>query len=259
MQINVETVTPARAEQFLAKNVNNRPIRPRMVAAYARDLLSGRWQETGDAIKFAEDGTLLDGQHRLTAVVRTGVPVRLLIVRGLPRESQRVMDTGLKRQAADQVHIEGAAHGSVVASVARVALTIAHGSDMAGARAITNAEVMEWIDNNPDVHPAAAAANTLKGRASDFPPSVIAYTWMIFSRISPGECVEFWQSVADNATDGRGDPRNALIGRFAAKRRQRERISTTTMVGMVIRSWNAWRGGEHVAILKTSAAVYKAL
>lgn len=89
---SIENVTPELAESWLARNTANRRMRRATAEAYARDMESGDWRENGDAICFAVDGTLLDGQHRLTAVVLSGISVPLLIVRDLPRETQDTKD-----------------------------------------------------------------------------------------------------------------------------------------------------------------------
>lgn len=57
-------VTPELAAEWLNHNTRNREKRPKRIAAYARDMAAGRWRRSGEAIKFAPDGTLLDGQNR---------------------------------------------------------------------------------------------------------------------------------------------------------------------------------------------------
>ena len=59
MEISVIDVTPALAEEWLSANDHNRSINVRVVDAYARDMLSGNWALNGEAVKIAEDGTLL--------------------------------------------------------------------------------------------------------------------------------------------------------------------------------------------------------
>ena len=49
---SVTLVTPDTAERWLSKNHNNRNVKRAVVNAYARDMAAGRWQITGEAIKF---------------------------------------------------------------------------------------------------------------------------------------------------------------------------------------------------------------
>ncbi len=94
-------VTPPLAEMYLERNGRNRNIRPDVVSNYARDMSAHRWQITGEAIKLDADGNLLDGQHRLRAVIKSGETVTMLVIEGLPPEAQRVMDSGKPRTAGD--------------------------------------------------------------------------------------------------------------------------------------------------------------
>ncbi|KAF7277615.1 hypothetical protein GWI33_002970, partial [Rhynchophorus ferrugineus] len=79
----VETITPDLARQYLAFNTHNRNVRSYRVKGYAADMRDGRWTLNGEAIKFSADGTLLDGQHRLQAVIEADVAVQMLVVRGV--------------------------------------------------------------------------------------------------------------------------------------------------------------------------------
>lgn len=249
---SVVVVTPEIASRWLAKNAKNRNIRSSVVAAYARDMAGGNWQLTGEAVKFDRSGNLIDGQHRLMAVVRAGVSVPLFIVRGLSAEAQDVMDSGAKRQAADALHLNGHKNASVVAACARLALALSKGPG-AVKNAWTNSEIAEWVDANPGVEEAAANATNLR-KVIDLSPSVIALTWLTFSEINADDCAEFWSSIANNSTEGPGDPRNTLIRRVAAARRSGERLTQPTQVMFVTRAWNAWRKGAELHILRDRAS-----
>lgn len=85
----VETITPDIAKTMLGENVNNRRISHDNVNMFAREMRNGEWRFNGEAIKFSKDGRLLDGQHRLLAVIaaltiktwnkwHSGLPLRQL-------------------------------------------------------------------------------------------------------------------------------------------------------------------------------------
>ena len=94
-------VTPAMAEVWLTKNVRNRKIRKARVKAFARDLVNGNWTFNPQPISFGVDGTLLDGQHRLTAVVESGVSAYMVIWVNVPPSARTVMDIGTPRNIRD--------------------------------------------------------------------------------------------------------------------------------------------------------------
>jgi len=103
----IETITPTQAAKWLSPSVNrdNRPIRDSHVEFLAQQILGGNWQTTHQGIGFADDGRLLDGQHRLSAIVRANRQVQMMVTRGLSEEAFKVVDCGLKRATADRIHL----------------------------------------------------------------------------------------------------------------------------------------------------------
>lgn len=113
MKVTVEilVVTPVMAAKWLKRCVPNRPIRTKTVAAYARDMAAGNWVTTHQGIAFNDEGELMDGQHRLLAVVASGCTIKMLVTRGLPAQTGEtktmdVMDRGAIRSIADQLRLQ---------------------------------------------------------------------------------------------------------------------------------------------------------
>ena len=101
MDAKVETITPEIAKTMLGENVNNRRISRDNVNLFAREIRNGEWRFNGEAIKFGKDGRLLDGQHRLLAVIAADKPLTTLVIRGLEDETQQTMDSGKTRTLGD--------------------------------------------------------------------------------------------------------------------------------------------------------------
>lgn len=95
----MELVTPEIAAEMLTHNTNNyRSASEQTVARYALDMKSGRWKENGEPIQFSEDGTLLNGQHRLKAIVKSSATIPMLVVRGI-ENGMAYFDFGSNRSA----------------------------------------------------------------------------------------------------------------------------------------------------------------
>lgn len=105
MDLTIETISPKQAEKYLQFNSNNRPLRKSLVNQYAKDMASGRWKLTHQGVAFNCDGTLLDGQHRLAAIVESKASVQMLVARGVQSSSQLVMDDHARRSAADALSL----------------------------------------------------------------------------------------------------------------------------------------------------------
>lgn len=107
MKAFVEKITPERARFYLAKNTSNyRKMNRNKVLMYARDMRSGKWQENGESIKFNKTGKLVDGQHRLQAIVESGVPVKMMVVTDVD-EDVTLFDCGKNRSVREIGIAEG--------------------------------------------------------------------------------------------------------------------------------------------------------
>ena len=246
----LERVTPEVATTWLARNHHNRNIRSKSVALLARDMAAGNWRFTGEAIKFDTDGTLLDGQHRLMAVVQSGASINMLVIRGLDREAQLVMDSGAKRSAADALGWSGHKNTNLLAAAARLGLEIERGDTN---RVFTHSEVVAYVDENPDLLEIVGTANNAR-KYLPMKPAAIAYSWLLLSRLDPKAAAQFFDALVNNATDGKGDPRNTLLRRLSVARQNKETLRAATEVQFVVRAWNAWRRGEDLHILRAKAA-----
>jgi hypothetical protein len=118
-------VTPAMAAKWLRNNFGNRPVRQDTVRAYARDMLNKVWVPTHQGIAFNDEDVLIDGQHRLKAVVLSGCTIRFMVTFGLPSQiaghemtTMDAVDRGNTRSVADQLVIQhGFKHGSKTAQL----------------------------------------------------------------------------------------------------------------------------------------------
>lgn len=105
-EIKLETVSPEMAEKWLNSNTGpQRTMRPGVAEKYAQDMRMGNWTECPDPVAFYKDGTLADGQHRLWAIVDSGISQKFYIVRDLSREAGLNIDTGLGRSLTDSMKV----------------------------------------------------------------------------------------------------------------------------------------------------------
>ena len=103
--VEVVRITAALATEWLEGNTHNRPINDRCVGDMARDIKNGKWHLTHQGIAFDKAGVLIDGQHRLYAVVEAGMDAVMLVTYGLPLETQIVIDGGVPRLAHHFLHL----------------------------------------------------------------------------------------------------------------------------------------------------------
>lgn len=104
------------AESILVHNTRNRPINANRLAMFESMLQRGEMQLTHQGVGISESEILLDGQHRLWAILNTGIPATMMVTTGLPDAVFAVLDTGTKRSAGDILSIDGAKNATSIAA-----------------------------------------------------------------------------------------------------------------------------------------------
>jgi hypothetical protein len=108
LTIEVQTITPDTAKELLLKNIdNNRKLKPKLVQKYVSDILSGNWNTISDSLKIDKNDNLIDGQHRLHAIIEANKPVELSISRGYDTKAAQFLDIGAKRTVSDIARLQG--------------------------------------------------------------------------------------------------------------------------------------------------------
>ena len=241
------TVTPELAKQWLARNDGNRPLRYAFAAQLARDMTAGTWALNGETVKIAADGTLLDGQHRLTACILAEVPFETFVVTGLPREAQKTIDTGAKRKMADVLYLSGEKNAVVLAAATRWAVVWDRGARVrqrGGEAEPTHAEIGAYLDSHPELREAASFSVRAREHMRSLRPAVFAMAWLLFNRKDPGQAEEFLGRLLDGADIGAGHPVHTLRARIWKAREADERLTEHEQLFMLVLAWNHFRAGN---------------
>jgi hypothetical protein len=138
MFCEVRTIGPEEAARLLENNTINRTIRRGNVAFFEGQLERNEMQLTHQGIAISESGQLLDAQHRLTAIVNTGIGATFLVASGLPDEVFKVLDSGASRSASDVLSIEKVPYAHVVAAAVRPVLLYEQAPNVGWSGAISS-------------------------------------------------------------------------------------------------------------------------
>lgn len=245
---DVITVTPALAKEWLDRNVHNRPIRKNKVVNYARDMRAGNWALNGEAVKFAVDGVLLDGQHRLHAVVAADVPVQMLVVSGLANDTQTTMDSGVKRTTGDALGLDGQKNAQMLAAILKKAWMWEQGDHKFSANYNpTTAECTALLRQHPEIHRSVEVAMHVRSTFRAMPPSVTGVGHYILNRVSADDAPWFFARVADGAVSEPGHPVLALRTRVTNEALSGAVVHQHQRLAYLIRAWNAVRDGRSLA------------
>lgn len=152
--VELQTIAPKDATAWLQCNTHNRPVRRAHVKFLARQIMDGQWQLNGQAIIVADTNDILDGQHRLLAVIDAGMAIKSLVVYGITREAFKTIDTGAVRTAADALalwHPEAGGHRVKDISAAVRWLQRLEAGFYGTATKMSNTDVLEYVAAHPSI------------------------------------------------------------------------------------------------------------
>lgn len=112
----VVTITPEMAAEFLKMNTHNRRKDEKTIATYAACMQNEKWMLNGEPIIISDTNVILDGQNRLYACVKAGVPFRTLMIWGIAEDAFKTIDIGKTRTASDILYIEGIKNSNIVSA-----------------------------------------------------------------------------------------------------------------------------------------------
>lgn len=244
-QVSVQLVTPELAAEWLAANTRNRRLRNKLVDQYARDMVAGRWAANFEPVQIAESGVLLNGQHRLAAIVASDTTQQMLVVTGVAEDAQDTIDVGAKRTVHDQLGFRGFTNGTTLGATARLAMLLHTGKDYRP----TQPEVLAMV--NTDETLQWAVEEVLPTLPRVVQPAVLAYCYLRFHHVDPDAAKRFFEHLTTLDNLPAGSPILALHKRLTVgapiPSTSRGRLFA---VACFVQAWNAWRNDEERTIIR---------
>ena len=217
MEVTTQLVTPEMARQWLMLNNNNRKLKQSLVSRIKADIEANDWQMTHQPIAIGEDGRLLDGQHRLTAIAAANIAVPLMVATGCQAEIFAVIDTGTKRTVADTLHINGVKNGDQIAAAVRLYIAFQESPNLVWVGAATSSISTSRIKNEYDGCAATwnrsvTLSNTSYSRFRLLNRAAMSCMFVLLDKAGykHGEIERFADDLSTGAMLAHGDPVFAL-------------------------------------------------
>jgi len=244
----VVTVTPEMAMSLLDANTNNRPLNQQHVNRIANQIIGGKWKFNGDSIKLAKNNDILDGQHRLWAVVEAKQPIETVIVRDLESDAFATIDTLRKpRSGADVLSMHGVTHHRVIISTSLQWLIRWQRKTIENFRApvnrVENSDIEQAFTDNPGIMRAAERASKCRGLTS---AGMIAFFYFILTNRNPDLAERMIHTLENPAGVGVNDPFFRLRA-YLTNTQHKEPLVT---IANMIKAANAAYEGRELRILK---------
>lgn len=247
-------ISPDEARRLLTSNAGNRRLDPGTVERYAGAMRRGEWKLSHQGVAVDRDGVLLDGQHRLAAIVKAGVNVRMTVARHVDRAAFSVLDTGKRRGAGDTLRLAGAPdplHLSAALRYLRLYQTIPDSSWSSGQARLTNDQILQLHEDHPRMGGCVRRARAVSTNTGII-TSACATAIYLASCVCPDLDDEPWfRGIITGANLDIGDPRLAFRTFFANTRAAagKRRVDAREHVAIYIKAWNAWASGQKVKLL----------
>ena len=251
IRVELMTIPPDLAAKWLKRNHINRPLQRRHVVHYVNAIKAGEWDDAnGETIIFSDEHDLMDGQHRLTAVVEAKRTIVSLVVFGVSTKKRGSIDTGAKRQLGDYLGMHSMKNARQLASILATLHAYETGellSRQRGKSFTSYGEADIFCQAHPGIHEACTAAHAVKNILR---PSYAGMLYYLF-RQKDAALADIWLGTLH---DGHLRPGYevflVLRERLLRKKMLREKLHDLEVVAYCIKAWRAAREGKTIKIFK---------
>lgn len=245
------TVTPECARRHLGNMVHNRPLSQANVRRYLAEMEIGRWGMTGQGLIFDPKGRLLDGQHRLHAVIKYGKPVQMLAIYGVSPEMFALIDAGNKRTVSDVLDTK---NRNTVAGAAKFLWR-----EMSGATWWNNnvklcpADAIKVVDAHPALEESAVAVRAHGKAHAYITGSALTYCHYRCGTENSQRRAQFFESFASGADLGARSPILALRTHLTPI--PGSRFTDQHRIASFILAWHMYLAGRQCSFIRMTKDV----
>jgi hypothetical protein len=253
MKTEIRIISKELANQMLKRNGKNRSLNQKHVKFLSEEMINGNWLFDGQPIRFSDDGRLLDGQHRLNAVVDSDTSQEFLIVTGVKSEAFKVMDTGRSRSASDCFFINGVSYANDVSACSKFILSFNKGVNYSKLNKISNTDLLEFYEENKDIlNFVKESVGLSKAFSSVMSRSNIASFLYLFSKKDVLMAETFFHKLCYGLDIDRRSPIYVLRKKLTEDKMAKARLSPQDKNALIIKAWNLFRLNKDCSFIRWS-------
>lgn len=260
-------LTPELAKQLMMHNTPDRQrrMRPDHVEKAVRHIRAGTWSEVYDPYRFSwpevegerESALLLDGQHRLQAVIITGHAYETLMLFGCDPAEQAHMDQGAKRTFADLLRFHGYSNALNLSAVAHRVYAYVQTSAMINTRTSLRMyptpspdDLLEFVrQHSARLYEAISISSSVQRHVGGVSKSVLAAMAWVFLRVDRQDAEAFFDRLGTGEQLSAEDPIHVLRQRLLNATMRKEHLTADESAALLVKAWNAYRKGNRVRVL----------
>lgn len=240
----ITILTPEKAQSLLDTQTDQQRKRSHQhVARYADAMKRGLWRFDATPIKVDWYGNLIDGQHRLSAIIISGISIRTLMVYGLDPEVFQVLDTGKRRNLGDAFRISGESYYNTLASaIGLLALYekgfLRSGKGSGSFRMPQIEDGIKLLDNHSDIRESVKIVYPARLVLQE---SVSCFLHYLFNKKDHNKADEFFEKLASGEGFKRKDPIRLLRDRLLFNKTEAVKMERLYKIAIAIKAWNVFR------------------
>ncbi len=268
MKTEILTITEEMAKDYLKGNVNNRSLRRHGVSYLCEQILSGNWACTGQPIIFDEYGNLMDGQHRLYALLKAceekkGCTIKCMVVYGSEKQNFTKLDNGIRRGPQDALRALGFRECNPISSaVIKLHSYRKYGNIISsrnmGGRPSTEDVVDMATELKEELYESVVVTRNLC-KSKLLKKSLALPIHLLLARVDKVKADEFMTRITDGiGLSGSSQIlvlRNRLILDATDRRVSKKSTQDHVVVSWCINAWNAWMVGKVIKVLRTISSI----
>jgi hypothetical protein len=247
---------------MLAANTANRPVSRVTVRAFADAMRRGDWLVTHQGIAFDTNGVLVDGQHRLAAIIEADEPVEMTVFTDVEPDTFDVLDTGKRRNAADVLAIEGEKSSATLAAMVRTVWLYYNRPEASwtgGGSSVTNHQVVQTLAAHPKLRDFVDIGERIAAETGMMKSAAGAAAYLVeqANRGKKAKLARWHDGIIEGAGLRKNDPRlvfrRAMFGMARRQGATQRRRDTREQVALYLKAFNAWAAGDKLNQLRFSA------
>lgn len=258
MKFDLVLITPERATSYLEKNTCNRKLDKARVNHYAACMKDGKWfQETGEGVIISTTKKLLNGQHRLHAIIKANVSILMPVMSDVSDEAFKFIDQGKARTSADVLHTTGVKNANAIAAIIKGYLMVRNGR-VSGDEALhktklTNNDILIEYQNRAPFW-ELIAGNTAKWHKQllkSVKPAFLGSYYALFFEVDSEAADDFFSKLASGVgIDSSDNPIKRLRDILLIQLSNRtHRPGNEYLSAVLIKAWNAYKRNKPIVKL----------
>jgi hypothetical protein len=257
MNYSVEVITPVKAAIMLKSNPKNRNLNHSHVLFLASQMTNGAWAKNGQSIVLDFHDNIIDGQHRLNAIVQSSESIEMLVVRGVDPQTMNTIDTGRGRNASDVFTLNGVKNANTISSVTRMLMAweAENSHHLKGGarwkdgaqpsnndihnRYLRDSEDLQWVF-------CKVRSKSLAGCAESQAGCALA---VLLKKNSKSVVAEFVDKIK-NGGDYAKSPTHFLSGWVRSRRESDIKVARNEQIFAIIWAFEKWLNGQEMKMLR---------